>query len=308
MTNRDDTDQRPQAGPAALVAPGVRRLVAPNPGPFTATGTNTYIVGSGRVGVIDPGPAIPAHVDALLAAVASETVTHIFLTHTHRDHSAATPAVRSATGAMIVSGGPHRPARPVAAGQTNPLDDASDSSHAPDRSLFDGDVIDGGGWCIETIATPGHTANHLAFALKGRDLTFSGDHVMGWSTTIVAPPDGAMGDYMASLDKLMIRPETRLLPGHGPPVENAHARIAELRRHRLMREAAILDRLGAGDSAIPDLVAAIYRDLDPKPARRRGAVGAGASRGSHPPRQGHIRRPGQPRPKLCARLRPYPIP
>ena len=263
MTNFDDTERRPQPRPVVQIAPGVRRLTAPNPGPFTATGTNTYLIGSGRVAVIDPGPAIPAHVDALLAALAGETVTHIILTHTHRDHSGAVRALSAATGTQVLSGGPHRPARPIAAGETNPLDDANDTGHVPDRTLADGDIVDGAGWRIVAIATPGHTANHLAFALEGQDLIASGDHVMGWATTIVAPPDGAMGDYMASLDKLMMRLETRLLPGHGPPVEDAHARIGELRRHRLMREAAILDRLRAGDHAIPDMVAAIYRGLDP---------------------------------------------
>lgn len=263
MTHPKDDDRRPHAGSVLSIPPTVRRITAPNPGPFTATGTNTYIVGTGRVAIIDPGPAVPAHVDALLAAFAGGTVTHIFLTHSHRDHSGAVAPVRAATGAQVLSGGPHRPARTLAAGETNPFDDAGDTSHVPDRTLTDGDIIDGGGWRIEAIATPGHTANHLAFALEGHDLIFSGDHVMGWSTTIVAPPDGAMGDYMASLDKLMARPEKRLLAGHGPPVEDAHARIAELRAHRLMREAAILDRLRAGESAISDMVAAIYRDIDP---------------------------------------------
>jgi glyoxylase-like metal-dependent hydrolase (beta-lactamase superfamily II) len=253
----------PTPEPAITVAPGIRRLTAPNPGPFTASGTNTYIVGAGRVAIIDPGPDIPAHVDALMASIADETVSHILVTHTHRDHSGATPALKARTGAIVLSGGPHRLSRALFPGEANILDDANDPGHRPDTVLVDGDVVAGDGWRIEAIATPGHTANHLAFALPDAGLICSGDHVMGWSTSIVAPPDGDMGDYMASLDRLAARPESRLLPGHGPPVENAHARIAELRRHRLAREAAILDRIRAGDTTIPAMVSAIYRDIDP---------------------------------------------
>jgi glyoxylase-like metal-dependent hydrolase (beta-lactamase superfamily II) len=249
-------------GRAVALSPSTRRLTAPNAGPFTHAGTNTYIVGSGHVAIVDPGPAIPSHIDALLAAIAGETVTHILLTHTHRDHSAAAPELRAATGAPILSGGPHRPARPLAAGEANPLDEANDLDHVPDHALADGEVVEVGGWRLQALTTPGHTANHIVFAVLGSVLAFSGDHVMGWSTTIIAPPDGAMGDYMASLDKLMARPERRFLPGHGPLVEDAVGRLAYLKRHRLMREAAILDRLRRGDRAIPEMVAAIYQDVD----------------------------------------------
>jgi glyoxylase-like metal-dependent hydrolase (beta-lactamase superfamily II) len=244
--------------------PQVRAVTAPNPGPFTATGTNTYIVGSGAVAIIDPGPAIPAHVEALLAATRGERVTHILLTHTHRDHSGALPALAAATGAVVLSGGPHRQPRPPASGETGALEEAGDTGHRPDIRLADGDALEGEGWRIVAVATPGHAANHMAFALPAAGLVFSGDHVMGWSSSIVAPPDGSMADYMASLDRLAARPEGRLLPGHGPPVEDAQARIAELRRHRLAREAAILGRLAAGDRTIPAIVAAVYRDVDPR--------------------------------------------
>lgn len=246
----------------AEVAPGIRRITAPNPGPFTHTGTNTYIVGSGRVAVIDPGPDIAAHVDALLAALAGESVSHILVTHTHRDHSGAVPALKARTGATVFSGGRHRAARPLQAGEAEALDTSGDTGHVPDTVLSAGEIVADDGWRIETIATPGHTANHLAFAVPAADAVFSGDHVMGWSSTIVAPPEGSMRDYMASLDRLAARPETRLLPGHGPPVGDGKARIEELRRHRLAREAAILARINAGDAAIPEMVRAIYRDVD----------------------------------------------
>jgi len=260
------TESSAEAAAAGLrtIAPGVRRIVAPNAGPFTADGTNTYLVGSGHVAVIDPGPDLPAHLAAILAAVAGETVTHIFLTHTHRDHSGALAALADATGATVLSGGPHRLARPLAPGEGNPFEEAGDAGHVPDRTLADGEQVTGDGWMIEALATPGHAANHLAFALPAAGLIFSGDHVMGWATSIVAPPDGAMGDYMASLDRLEARPEARLLPGHGAPVEDARARIATLRRHRQGREAAILARLSAGDRTVTELVTAIYRDTDPR--------------------------------------------
>lgn len=269
-----DESAYPTSQRTVTVAPGIRRLTAPNPGPFTATGTNTYIVGSGAVAIIDPGPDIPAHVDALLAALAGEAVSHILITHTHRDHSGAVAALKARTGAQVLSGGPHRLSRARFPGEANILDDANDTGHRPDVILADGDTIARDGWQIEAIATPGHTANHLALALPAAGLIFSGDHVMGWSTSIVAPPDGDMRDYMESLDKMAARPESRLLPGHGPPIEDAHARIAELRRHRLAREAAILDRIHAGDTTIPAMVAAIYRDVDPDlhPAAARSVL------------------------------------
>lgn len=254
----------PHYGIAVEVAPGVRRITAPNASPTTFHGTNTYIVGMGRVAIIDPGPDDAAHVANLLGAVEGETVSHIVLTHTHRDHSGALAALRRVTGAVTAGGGPHRPSRPPRAGESARLDAAGDASFAPDVILADGSAIGGESWRLEAIATPGHTANHLALALAGGDLLFSGDHVMGWSTTIVAPPDGAMPDYMASLDKLAARAEARYLPGHGGPIEQAHTYVRALKNHRELREAEILGRLLDGDRTIVEIVAAIYRDVDPR--------------------------------------------
>jgi glyoxylase-like metal-dependent hydrolase (beta-lactamase superfamily II) len=246
------------------VAPGVRRILADNPGPFTFKGTLSYIVGRGKVTIVDPGPADDRHIAALLDAVRGETVTHIVITHTHRDHSPGAAPVKAATGAVTLGEGPHRPARPLFTGETKRLDAGGDTAFVPDRRIADGDVIAGDGWALEAIATPGHTANHMAYALKGTDLLFSGDHVMGWSTSIVAPPDGAMSDYMASLHRLAARPETIYLPGHGDVIRDAPDYVALFIRHRLGREASILHRLGKGDADIPSLVRAIYVGLDPR--------------------------------------------
>jgi glyoxylase-like metal-dependent hydrolase (beta-lactamase superfamily II) len=169
------------------VAPGVRRVLADNPGPFTLRGTLSYIVGRGRVAIIDPEPADAGHIAALLDAVRGETVTHILITHTHRDHSPGAAPVKAATGAITLGEGPHRAARPLFLGETVRTESGGDLAFVPDRRLADGDVIVGDGWALEAIATPGHTANHMAFALKGTGTLFSGDHVMGWSTTIVGP-------------------------------------------------------------------------------------------------------------------------
>lgn len=252
------------------LSPLIRRVLCDNPGPFTHKGTVTYIIGTGRVAILDPGPDDPAHVAAVLAAVKGEQVEAILVTHTHRDHSPATPAVKVATGAPVYAEGPHRAARALNIGETNPLDASGDRDFVPDVALADGAVVSGPGWTVEAVFTPGHTANHMAFALKEEDTLFSGDHVMAWSTTIVAPPDGSMGDYMASLDKLRARDERIFWPGHGGPVREPAKFMRALAHHRRLREAAILKRIEAGDRAIPDIVAAIYEGLDP---RLKGAAG-----------------------------------
>ena len=195
--------------------PGMRRVMADNPGPFTFKGTISYIVGRGQVAIVDPGPDDPAH-RALLDAVRNETVTHIFVTHTHRDHSPAVPAIKAATGATVYAEGPHRAARPLHIGEHNPLDSSGDRDFRPDVALKDGEVVAGDGWTIEAVTTPGHTANHMAYAFKENNALFAGDHVMGWATSIVAPPDGAMSDYMASLDKLAKRGGASISPATAP--------------------------------------------------------------------------------------------
>jgi glyoxylase-like metal-dependent hydrolase (beta-lactamase superfamily II) len=257
-------------GRAEEVAPGVRAVVANNPGPFTFKGTVSYIIGRGKVAILDPGPDDDAHIAALLDAVRGETVTHIFVTHTHRDHSPAVPRIKAATGATVYAEGPHRPARPLHIDEAARLDASADLDFRPDIGLADGEVVAGNGWSVEAVATPGHTANHMAFAFKEADLLFSGDHVMAWSTTIVGPPDGAMSDYMASLHKLRRRSEPLYLPGHGGPVRDASRFVGELILHREKREASILRRLRAGAADIPTLVRAIYIGLD---QRLVGAAG-----------------------------------
>jgi len=250
--------------------PGLRVVMANNPGPFTFKGTMSYILGRGRVAIVDPGPDDPAHTAALLDAVRGETVTHIFVTHTHRDHSPAAPRIKAATGATVYAEGPHRAARALHIGEHNPLDASADREFAPDVALKDGEVVTGDNWTVEAVTTPGHTANHMAFAWKEAHALFAGDHVMAWATSIVAPPDGAMSDYMASLAKLAKRSEQIYLPGHGPAITDAPRFVSYYILHRKAREASILHRLGKGESDIPAIVRAIYIGIDP---RLTGAAG-----------------------------------
>jgi len=252
------------AGQADQIAPLVRRIVAPNPGPFTFTGTCSYIVGTGEVAIIDPGPDLPAHTEAVLDAVKNERVAQIVITHTHRDHSPGARAIQTATGAKTFGEGPHRAARPFQIDEKTRLDASGDMDFMPDVRVKDGDLINGKGYVLETVLTPGHTMNHAVYALKGTDILFSGDHVMAWSTSIVAPPDGEMHAYMHSLHKLKRRPETIYFPGHGPAVRNAPAFVDRYIAHRDARETAILRSLERGETDIPSLVRAIYIGLNPK--------------------------------------------
>jgi len=246
------------------VMPGVRRVLCGNPSPFTFTGTVSYIVGRGKVAIIDPGPDNAAHAQALLEAVRGETVTHIVVTHTHNDHSPNTPRIKAATGAPVYAEGVHRASRPRYESEKHNPESGADRDFKPEVTVRDGDVIEGDGWRLEAVATPGHTANHMAFAWPERELTFIGDHVMGWSTSIVAPPDGSMVDYMASLERLTRRKEHLYFSGHGPEIPQAQKFVRFLMRHRKAREASILHRLGKSEADIPAIVRASYIGIDPR--------------------------------------------
>lgn len=254
----------PAHGEAVSVAPGVVRVTANNPSPFTFHGTNSYIVGTDTLAVIDPGPDDAAHLAALVKAIAGRPVSHILVSHTHRDHSPLARRLKALTGATVLAEGPHRAARPLRIGEANRLDAGGDTAFRPDAALSEGMRVEGDGWTLGTALTPGHAANHAAFALEGTGILFSADHVMAWSTSIVAPPDGAMSDYMASLDRLLQRDDRFYLPGHGGPVHQPQAFVRALKAHRKMRERAILERVRHGDRTIAEMVAAIYRDTDPR--------------------------------------------
>src|ERR1051325_245569 len=251
-------------GVAEEVRPGVRRVLCDNPSPFTFTGTVSYIVGRGSVAIIDPGPDSEAHASALLEAVRGETVTHIFVTHTHRDHSPNAARLKAATGAPVYAEGPHRASRPYYDSEKISTESGADRDFRPDIEIKDGDLIEGRGFTLQAVATPGHTANHMAFAWQEQKLTFIGDHVMGWSTSIVAPPDGSMVDYMASLHRLTQRDENLYFSGHGPEIADAQRYVRFLIRHREAREASILHRLSKGEADIPTMVRAIYIGIDPR--------------------------------------------
>lgn len=237
--------------------PLVRRLLAHNPSAFTFTGTGTFVVGNGTVAIIDPGPADPAHIAALIHALKDEVVSHIVITHTHMDHSPAAPALQAATRAKIVG------CVPLVLSDDGPRADAGfDASYAPDHVMVDGESISGPDWTLTALATPGHTSNHLCFALAEEKALFSGDHVMGWSTTVVAPPDGDMAAYMASLRKLLDRDDVIYHPTHGEPVTEPQRFVRGLITHRKQRENQILKLLGEGPNSIPAMVAVMYRQVD----------------------------------------------
>jgi glyoxylase-like metal-dependent hydrolase (beta-lactamase superfamily II) len=249
--------ERPPSGLTRL-SERVRRIIAPNPSPFTFTGTCVYIVGEGEVAVIDPGPADPAHLDALLAAIPGERVARIVVTHSHRDHAGGAALLKQLTGAPIVGARPH-----VAAAAPTRADAAHALDYAPDEALEDGARVAGRGFSLEAVATPGHAANHLSFALVEENALFSGDHVMAWSTSVIAPPDGSMRAYLASLEKVARRSEAIYWPGHGGPVRQPQRTARALISHRRQREAAILARLEAGEASVAEIVARVYPGLAP---------------------------------------------
>ncbi|MBT3929538.1 MAG: MBL fold metallo-hydrolase [Rhodospirillaceae bacterium] len=256
-------------GRVDALTPLLRRVIANNPSAFTFHGTGTYIVGHGQVAIVDPGPDLAEHVDALLDAIRGETVSHILVTHTHTDHSPAVKAVQAATGAPTFAYGPHG---------TRPEDGASeggaDYDFAPDHVVGDGDVVTGKGWSVEAVHTPGHCSNHLCFALQEESTLLCGDHVMGWSTSIVSPPDGDMQAYMASLEKVGRHESARYFPTHGGPIDDPKPYVAALLAHRHEREDQILAELAAGPATIAEMVPRMYADVDPKlyPAAARSVL------------------------------------
>lgn len=253
------TDFEPNYGQAIGVSPLIRRVVAENPGPFTYTGTGAHIVGHGRVAVIDPGPDDPRQLEAILAATWGETVSHIFVTHSHMDHSPLARPLAEATGAAIYAGGEACKASDGGAR----LEAGDDLRFRPDVPLVDRQRFYGPNWSIEAVATPGHTSNHFAYALIEENALFPGDCVMGWSTSVISPPDGDMGDYLASLEKIRARRFRTLLPAHGPPIRTPAPFLAAYIDHRRRREAEILDALEVlGPTSIRRMVALIYAEVD----------------------------------------------
>lgn len=262
-----NTNLAVEYGAVHSVSPLIRRVVANNPSAFTFKGTGTYIVGQRSVAVIDPGPLLDEHLQALLQALDGLTVSHILITHTHIDHSPLAAGLKAATGAPVLAYGPH-----PSHGSAGEL--GGDRDFVPDETLADGEIVAGQGWTLEAIHTPGHASNHLCFALAEEAAVFTGDHVMGWSTTVVSPPDGDMTAYMASLDKLRLRPEKLYIPSHGAEIADGPPFARALLGHRRQREAAIRRKLVAAAGTVPDLVAQIYRDLDPRlvPAAGRSVL------------------------------------
>jgi glyoxylase-like metal-dependent hydrolase (beta-lactamase superfamily II) len=245
-------------GEPQQVSPLIRRVVADNPGPFTFKGTGVYIVGHGDVAVIDPGPDAPGHLDVLARALEGERVTHIFVTHSHMDHSPAARPLAERTGAKI-----HACGLPVIPSESEVRMEAGDDlSFRPDIAIADGDRFAGRGWTIEAVATPGHTAHHMAYALIEENALFPGDHIMGWSTTVIGPPDGDMTAYLDSLVKVRERNYDTLWPTHGPPIREVRPFVQAYIDHRMEREAQIIAQLEQGKTRIKDMVVEMYADVD----------------------------------------------
>jgi glyoxylase-like metal-dependent hydrolase (beta-lactamase superfamily II) len=255
------------------VAPLIRRVIARNPGPFTFHGTGTYIIGQGEVAIIDPGPDLPEHVDALLAAIRGETITHLLVTHSHRDHSPACRLLQQLCDAPSYAFGPHGSGRDDSGAA---VEEGGDREFQPDRIVRDGAIIEGNGWSMECVYTPGHTSNHLCFQLRETKTLFSGDHVMGWSTSVIVPPDGDMGAYLASLDKLLQRDDVVYWPTHGPSIDEPKPLVKALIQHRREREQQILQCLQQGLQQIDAMIPRMYSDLPERmyPAAARSTLAA----------------------------------
>ena len=278
----------PAYGVPVQASPLIRRVTANNPGPFTFHGTGTYIVGRGEVAVIDPGPADDAHLAALLTALEGERVTHILITHSHLDHSPLSGPLKAETGATIYG----RAVDGVAHDHGPTMEEGDDAVFRPDVTVQDGDVFEGPGWTLAAMLTPGHASNHVAYALAEENACFTGDHVMGWSTTVVSPPDGNMTAYYASLQKLADADFATLWPTHGAPVREVAPFLAAYKAHRLDRERQILEQLAAGPRRIADMVPVMYAAVDPRlhPAAARSVF----AHMQHLYAQGAIRTEGAP--------------
>ncbi|MCY4592372.1 MAG: MBL fold metallo-hydrolase [Alphaproteobacteria bacterium] len=245
-------------GELEVVAPGIRRITAHNPGPFTFRGTGTFVLGTGKVAVLDPGPDQPEHVEALLAGLGQETVSHILVTHTHRDHSPAARVLKQATGAPTWGFGPHGGGRRPGGGE---VEAGGDFDFVPDNTVGDGDRIEGDDWAVTCVHTPGHTSNHLSFSWDERRVLFPGDHVMGWSTSIVSPPDGDMRAYMRSLELLLERDDGIYYPAHGPEIRDPHVLVRAFIAHRHEREDRVLACLDRGIGTVGEMVPLVYEDV-----------------------------------------------
>jgi len=279
------TDFKPDYGSVVELSPLIRRVVANNPNPFTFTGTGVYVVGRGEVAIIDPGPSLDEHLDAVLAALGpDERVTHVLVTHTHTDHTAGVDKLVARTGAPTFGFGPHGPVPESDPLETLTFDEyftdeekqditdrwaaipeelkreGPDVDFRPDRLVADGDVIEGQGWTLEVVHTPGHTSNHICFGLVEEKVLFTGDHVMGWATSVISPPDGDLFDYMASLQKLLERDDVRYWPTHGTSIDNPAEYVRSFVTHRLSRESQIVAALGNGPTTIKELVPEMYAD------------------------------------------------
>jgi glyoxylase-like metal-dependent hydrolase (beta-lactamase superfamily II) len=244
-------------GSVSQIAPGIRRVIANNPGPFTFHGTGTYILGTGNVAVIDPGPDDEEHIGAILAALDGETISHILVTHTHMDHSPGCRPLQALTGAPTYAYGPHGAGKLEQGVQ---VEEGGDMDFAPDHLVKHGDIIQGGDWTVECVYTPGHTSNHMCFALKEQKALFTGDHVMGWSTSIISPPDGDMAAYMQSLELLLERDDAVYWPTHGPSIIDPKTHVRAYIAHRIEREEQILKCIDEGTHSIRDMVPLMYRD------------------------------------------------
>lgn len=248
-------------GKLERLTPLIRRVVAHNPSGFTFRGTGTYVIGEGNVAVIDPGPMLPEHIQALKQSLADENVTHILITHTHMDHSPAAAPLKAIWGARTYGYGPHGSGKIDEGVQ---VEEGGDMDFTPDVAVRDGDTIDGDGWSFECVYTPGHTSNHMCYSLQQERALFTGDHVMGWSTSVISPPDGDMTQYMASLERLLLRSEEVYWPTHGTSIHDVKTYVQAFIDHRLERERQIMTCLANGQTSIGEMVPLMYKDTDPR--------------------------------------------